>query len=182
QRRWRDHEPVPAPAREQSSKRSDERTIGEPKPRTPIVASQHQELVAQQHQLHVLGELGPSTPNEQPQNSNEGKVGEGEEHRPILPGAANARTAHSSCSGQRFLVFARARETTDGDVAPSPSRDRDTQSRTRPSRTHPPRTQSAARYRRTPARASKPGFDTLQGRPMLISFDYLAFSALLRLL
>lgn len=81
QRRRCHHEPVPTPVREQSSKRSDERAIGGPKPRTLMLASQNRELVPQQHQFHVLGELGLSTPNEQPQNSGEGKVREGEEHR-----------------------------------------------------------------------------------------------------
>ena len=49
----------------------------------------HRELVPQQHQLHVLGELGSPTANEQPQNSGEGKVSEREEHRAILAGPAN---------------------------------------------------------------------------------------------
>ena len=79
QRRRCDHESVPAPVREKSSKRSDERTIGGPKPRTLMLTSQHRELVPQQHQLHVLGELGSPTANEQSQNSSKGKVSEGEE-------------------------------------------------------------------------------------------------------
>jgi hypothetical protein len=54
------------PMREQTSKRSNKRMIRGPKPRTPLLASQHRQLVPQQHKLHVLGELGPSTPNEQP--------------------------------------------------------------------------------------------------------------------
>jgi hypothetical protein len=77
---------VPAPVREQSSKRSNERPIGGSKPRALLLTSQNRELVSQQHQLHVLGELGPSTPNEQPQNGSESKVSEGEEHRQILSG------------------------------------------------------------------------------------------------
>jgi hypothetical protein len=80
---------MPAPMREQTSKRSNKRTIGRPKPRTLLRASQHRELVPQQHELHVLAELGPSTPNEQPQKGSEGKVGEREEHRPILPRPGN---------------------------------------------------------------------------------------------
>jgi len=39
--------------------------------------------------LHVLGELGPTAADEQPQNGGEGKVGEGEEHQAILPGPGN---------------------------------------------------------------------------------------------
>jgi hypothetical protein len=48
---------VSVPVREQSSKRGDERTIGGPKPRTLVLTSQNRELVPQQHQLHILGEL-----------------------------------------------------------------------------------------------------------------------------
>jgi hypothetical protein len=66
QGRRRHDQALPAPAREQSSKRSDERAIGGPKPRAPVLTSQNRELVPQQHQLHVLGELGSPTPNEQP--------------------------------------------------------------------------------------------------------------------
>jgi hypothetical protein len=77
QRRRRHHESVPV--REQSSKRGDERTIGGPKPRTLPLTSQQRELVPQQHQFHVLGELDSPTTNEQPQNSSPGEVSEGEE-------------------------------------------------------------------------------------------------------
>ena len=106
--RRRHHEPVPAPLREQSRERRDERTIGGPKPRSPLLTSQNRELMPQQHQLHVLGELGSATADEQPQDSNEGKVGEGKQHRAILPGPANALATDSSCSVQRFLISARA--------------------------------------------------------------------------
>jgi hypothetical protein len=99
---------VSPPLREIPSKRSDERTIGGPKPRAPMLTSRNRKLVAQQHQLHVLGELGSPTANEQPQNGSEGKVSEREEHRAILPGPVRA---DSSCAVQRFLVDARARET-----------------------------------------------------------------------
>jgi hypothetical protein len=54
---------MPAPVREQPSKRRDEGTIGRPQPRTLMLASQDRELVPQQHEFDVLGELGPSTPN-----------------------------------------------------------------------------------------------------------------------
>jgi hypothetical protein len=76
-----------------------------------MLTRQNPELVPQQHQLHVLGELGSPTANEQPQNSGEGKVSEREEHRAILAGPANPVGADGSCAVQRFLVFARARET-----------------------------------------------------------------------
>jgi hypothetical protein len=111
QRRWCYQESVSAPVREQLSERSDERTIGGPKPRALMLTSQNRELMSQQHQFHVLGELSSAAANEQPQDGREGKVGEGEEHRAILPAPANALTADRSCAVQRFLVVARARET-----------------------------------------------------------------------
>jgi hypothetical protein len=111
QRRWSYQESVSAPLREQSSKRSDERTTGGPKPRTLVLTSQNRELVPQQHQLHILGELGSPTTNEQAQKSSKGTVSEGEEHRAILPGPANPSELDGPCAVQRFLVFARARET-----------------------------------------------------------------------
>src|SRR5918994_7566525 len=157
QRRWRDHESVSAPVRKQSSQRSDERTIGRPKPRTRMLTSQNRELVPQQHQFHVFGELGSTTANEQPQNSSERKVSKGEEHRAILPGPANALTADSSCAVQRFLVFARARETplmpetTSGAATEHPIR-------STPSRIHR-EDAKAVRHSRIQARASNRSFD-----------------------
>jgi hypothetical protein len=76
---------MPAPVRKQTSKRSDQGTIGRPKLRTLMLARQHRQLVPQHHQFNVLGELSPPTPNEQLQNSREHEVSEGEEHRPIPP-------------------------------------------------------------------------------------------------
>lgn len=80
-----------APMWKQASQRSDEGTIGRPKPRTLLLTSQHRQLVPQHEQFDVLGELDAATPNKQPQDSREGKIGEGEEHQPILPGPANLR-------------------------------------------------------------------------------------------
>src|SRR5438067_1637711 len=85
QRRRCYDESVSAPWRKQSSQRCEERPIGGTKPRALMLTSQHRELVSKQHQLHIVGELSSATANEQPPNSREGKVGEGEEHRAILP-------------------------------------------------------------------------------------------------
>jgi hypothetical protein len=57
-----------------------------------MLTSQDRELVPKQHQLHILGELGSATANEQPQNRRKGKVGEGEEHQAILPSPASDLT------------------------------------------------------------------------------------------
>jgi hypothetical protein len=93
QRRRCHHEPVPAPVREQSNKRRDERAVGRTKRRSPPLTSQNRELVPQEHQFHVLGELGSAAADEQPQNGREGKVGEGEEHRAILAGPVSGLTS-----------------------------------------------------------------------------------------
>jgi hypothetical protein len=86
QRRRCDHEPVSASVREQPRKRRDERTVGGAKPRSPLLPRQNRELVPRQHQLDVLGDLGPTAADEQPQNRGKGKVSEGTEHRAILAG------------------------------------------------------------------------------------------------
>ena len=104
QRRGRHDEPVPAPRRKETSKRSDEGTIGWAQLRTCLLGRQHRQLVTEHHEFDVFGELGPPTPNEQPQNSREGKVSEREEHRAILPGPATAlgvaqSLRHSTVSG-----------------------------------------------------------------------------------
>src|SRR5215218_4497964 len=101
------------------SKCSDQRTIGGPKLLARVLTSQNRKLVAQQHQLYALGELGSPTANEQPQNGSKGKVSEGEEHRAILPGPVRA---DRSCAVRRFLVFARPRETKKPGRANDPSR------------------------------------------------------------
>jgi hypothetical protein len=59
-------------------------TVGGAKPRTPLLTSQNRELVPQEHEFHVLGELGSTAADEQPQNCGKRKVGEREEHRGIL--------------------------------------------------------------------------------------------------
>jgi hypothetical protein len=111
QRRRRHDESMPAPVRKQPSKRRDQGTIGRPQLRTLMLASHDRKLMPQQHEFDVFSVFVPSTPNEQPQNSREGKVSEGEEHRPILPGRPKAVRAGDSCALQRFLVLACARTT-----------------------------------------------------------------------
>jgi hypothetical protein len=59
---------VPAPVREQSRERGDERTVGGSKPRALLLTSENRELVPKEHQFEVLGELGSSIADEQPQN------------------------------------------------------------------------------------------------------------------
>jgi hypothetical protein len=95
--------------REQSRKGRDERTFGRAKPRSPLLTSQNRELMSQEQQFHILGELGPTATDEQSQNCGKGKVGEREEHRAILPRPANWFGSIVPCTVQKFLIFARAR-------------------------------------------------------------------------
>jgi hypothetical protein len=102
---------VPAVVREQLRERSDERAVGGSKRRSRLLTSQNRELVPQQHQLHILGELGSATADEQPQSSGKGKVGEG---KSIERSSQAQRTGSRSIdlvSFQRFLILAHARET-----------------------------------------------------------------------
>jgi hypothetical protein len=62
------HESIPPPTREQSRQRGDERPIGRAKPRALLLTRQNRELMPQQHQFHILGELGPTAADEQAQN------------------------------------------------------------------------------------------------------------------
>ena len=68
------------------------------------------ELMPQNEQLDVLGELAAPAPNEQPQNSREREVSEGEEHPPMLPGRPKVVRAGEFARLERFVVVARARE------------------------------------------------------------------------
>jgi hypothetical protein len=109
QRRRRHDETVPTPRRKEASKRSDEGAIGRAKLRPRLLTRQHRQLVTKQHEFDVFGELGAPTPNEQPQNSGEAKIGEGEQHRAILPARATAlpadcRLRRSAVSGIRARV------------------------------------------------------------------------------
>jgi hypothetical protein len=93
--RRRHHGPLPAPLRKQTSKRSDEGTIGRSKLRTLMLVSQDRELVPQHQEFHVLCELGPPIPNEQPQNSSERKYAK-EKSIDRYSQASKRRTCHPS--------------------------------------------------------------------------------------
>jgi hypothetical protein len=108
QRRRRHHEPVPASVREQSRKRRDERAAGGAKPRSPLLTSQNRELVPQQHQFHVLGELGPTAADERPQNSCKGKQAKERSIERSSQAGELVRGLILPCAVQRFLVSARA--------------------------------------------------------------------------
>jgi len=49
------------------------------------LATEHDELMSEHQQFDIFGELAAPASNQQPQNSREREVGEGEEHPPMLP-------------------------------------------------------------------------------------------------
>jgi hypothetical protein len=79
---------LPASRREEPSKRREESAIGRAKRRPRLLPTKHQQLMPQDKQLDVLGELAAPASDEQPQQRGERKVNEGKEHPPMLPDLA----------------------------------------------------------------------------------------------
>jgi hypothetical protein len=79
---------VPAPVREQSRERGDERTVGRSKPRALLLTSENRELVPKARQFEVLGELGSSNRGRAASERQQRLGKRGREHQPILPGPA----------------------------------------------------------------------------------------------
>ena len=85
QKRLRGHDqPVPT-AWKQPGKRREERTIGRSERRARLLAAEHDELMSQDEQFDVFGELAAPPSGKQPQHSRKREIGEGEEHPPMLP-------------------------------------------------------------------------------------------------
>jgi hypothetical protein len=74
-----------APLRQQTSKRGEEGTIGRPQRGAAGLTAEHDELMPQDEQFDVFGELAAPAPDKQPQNSRETEIGEGKEHPPMFP-------------------------------------------------------------------------------------------------
>lgn len=126
-----------------------------------MLASQDRELVPQHQEFHVLSELGPPIPNEQPQNAREGEVSEGEEHLPILPGQqtshvppphgyGGSRERGSAVSGNRARVNPKK-----GETRPNKQRGRE----------QPESSCTTTRGAKTSVRTWNRSFDTLQATP-----------------
>jgi hypothetical protein len=82
---WRHDQTASAWLRQDSCQRGKEGAIGWPQRRAPLVACEHDELMAQDEQLDVFAEVAAPAADQQPQHSREGEVGEGKQHSPILP-------------------------------------------------------------------------------------------------
>jgi hypothetical protein len=78
------HQAVAAVGREQTGQRCQQRTIGRPQHRTPLLPAKYGQLVSQDEQLDVLGELAAPVSDQQPQHSREGEIGERKQHPRML--------------------------------------------------------------------------------------------------
>jgi hypothetical protein len=74
--------------RQDSRQRGKEGTIGWAQRRASLLPSEHDQLMPQDEQLDVFGELPAPAPDQQPQHGREGEIGERKEHSAILPSTA----------------------------------------------------------------------------------------------
>ena len=81
----RHHQPVAAPRRKQSGECRKQSTIGWPQRGAALLPAEHDELMSQHEQFDVFGELAASAPDQQPQQSREGEIGERKEHASMFP-------------------------------------------------------------------------------------------------
>jgi hypothetical protein len=77
--------------------------------------AEHDQLVPQDEQFDVFGELTAPAPDQHPEHSQEGEIGERKEHPAILPSHPISRRAAAS-GGSRLrnparIWYSRARET-----------------------------------------------------------------------
>jgi hypothetical protein len=117
QRFWRHDQAASALLRQDSRQRGKQRAIGEAQRGTPLLPSEHDELMSQDEQLDIFGELAAAAADQQPQHSREGEIGEGKEHAPMLPSPTTNRSKNvasrqrPSCEAKCDLVLARTRGT-----------------------------------------------------------------------
>ena len=83
-RLWCDDQAVAPPPRKQLGERRKQSTIGWPQRGARLLPVENDELMSQHEQLEVFSELAAPVPNQQPQHSREGEVGERKEHAPML--------------------------------------------------------------------------------------------------
>src|SRR5207237_8135564 len=79
------NKPAPALPRQNSRQRGKEGAIGRAQRRAPLLPLEHDELMSQDEQLDVFGELAAPAADKQTQHSREGEIGERKEHAAMLP-------------------------------------------------------------------------------------------------
>jgi hypothetical protein len=83
--RRRNEEARPAPARKRAAQHRQQRTVGWAELGSLHLAAQHVELVAQHHDLDILGMLASQASKQHADESARHKVEEGQGHRRIIP-------------------------------------------------------------------------------------------------
>jgi hypothetical protein len=106
-RLWSDDQAVAPPRREQPTERRQQGTIGWPEHRAPLFPSEHDQLMSQDEQLDIFGEFTAPAPDEQPEHSRKGEVGERKEHSAILPSVALGEPPRSCTSDRQSVAQSR---------------------------------------------------------------------------
>src|SRR6266540_4414463 len=89
---WRDDQAASALLRQDSRQHGEEGAIGRPQRRAPLLPPEYDELMSQNKQLDVFGELAAAAADQQTQHSREGEIGERKDHAPMLPSPATRRS------------------------------------------------------------------------------------------
>jgi hypothetical protein len=84
ERLWRHDQAAPAAIGKHPGQRGEERAIDGPKTWPRLLPTQHHQLMPQNQQLDVLGELAAPPVYEQLQECGERAIEEGEDHLPML--------------------------------------------------------------------------------------------------
>jgi hypothetical protein len=103
-----------APPRWEQARERQEGTIRRAKRRTSLLPAEHDQLMSQDEQLDVLDELTAPAPDQQPEHSREGEIGERKEHPPILATPeqlSSSRVRLQSVAQPSPNLVSRARET-----------------------------------------------------------------------
>jgi hypothetical protein len=82
---WRHDQSVSTLLRQDSRQRRKESAIGGAQRRAPLLPLEHDQLMPQDEQLDVLGELAAPAADQQPEHGREGEISERKEHAPDAP-------------------------------------------------------------------------------------------------
>jgi hypothetical protein len=113
QKRLRRHDQsVATPRRKQSGECRKQRAIGRPQQGSPLLPAEHDQLMSQDEQFDIFGELAVSAPDQQPQHRREGEIGERKEHgrcshRP--PPKGGKSETFGLATGSAAIWYSRAR-------------------------------------------------------------------------
>jgi hypothetical protein len=105
QRPWRHDQTTLARLRQDSRQGGKEGAIGWDQRRAPLLPAKHGELMSQHEQLDVLSELAAAVPDQEPQHSGKGEIGERKEHQAMLPSPpSRAAKGEPRSSGLQLTV------------------------------------------------------------------------------